>query len=68
MTHEQTKNQLYTEMVNDTYSKIFNKVLSGTLFGEQVNPTFVKELVVAAYYMGKCERVEGMTIKKVSEL
>jgi|GEM_PF-7037609 len=64
MTHEQTKNQLYTEMVNDTYSKVFNKVLSGTLFGEQVNPTFVKELVVAAYYMGKSEAMWEMRLPK----
>lgn len=62
MTHEQTKNQLYTEMINDTYSKIFNKVLSGNLFGNQVDPTLVKELVVAAYFMGKSEAFKDMKL------
>jgi hypothetical protein len=44
--------ELYTKYINDQYDYIIKKVAGSVLYGELVDITNIKQLVVVAYCLG----------------
>lgn len=57
----------YEDKINKVYSTIIKDVTDRTLYGKLIDPADIKQLLVAAYFMGKDDLVYKIVTDNILE-